>query len=368
MSAARGLSAQERRDWLRLARSEGVGPVTFFGLMARFGSAGAALEALPGLARAAGRRTLKLADPAAVDREIASTAALGARIIAASEPDYPPALAALTPPPPVVTLRGDPALAARRCVAIVGARNATGAGLKLTRQIAAGLGAAGFAVVSGLARGIDGAAHAASLSSGTIAVVAGGIDHVYPAEHAELHAAIATRGLIVSESAYGHDVQARDFPRRNRLISGLSLGVIVVEAELRSGSLITARTALEQGRDVFAVPGHPLEPRSSGPNSLLRQGATLVETADDVIAALQQSPPSLRAPTGPGFSGAQLSPDALERLARHLDELVSTTPITLDELAREAGAGVGAVAAALVELELSGRVVLSASGAVSRAG
>ena len=172
----------------------------------------------------------------------------------------------------------------------------------------------------------------------------------------------------MSESAYGHDVQARDFPRRNRLISGLSLGVIVVEAELRSGSLITARTALEQGREVFAVPGHPLEPRSAGPNSLLRQGATLVESAEDVLAALQQAAPAARAPSGPGFSGAQLAPDALARLAERLDELVSTTPMMLDELARETGAGVGAVAAALVELELSGRVTLSASGAVSRAG
>lgn len=367
MSAPRGLSAQERRDWLRLARSEGVGPVTFFGLMARCGSPGAALEALPGLARNAGRRSLKIADPAAVDREIAATTAIGARVVAACEPDYPPALAALTPPPPVVTLRGDAGLAARRCVAIVGARNATGAGLKLTRQIAAGLGAAGMVVVSGLARGIDGAAHSAALASGTIAVVAGGIDHVYPSEHAELHAAIADRGLIVSESAYGHDVQARDFPRRNRLISGLSLGVIVVEAELRSGSLITARTALEQGREVFAVPGHPLEPRSTGPNSLLRQGATLVESGDDVIAALQQAAPTLRAPTGPGFMGVPLAPEALTRLVGALDELVSTTPMTLDELARETGAGVGAVAAALVELELAGRVILSASGAVSRA-
>lgn len=368
MSAPRGLSTQERRDWLRLARSEGVGPVTFFGLMARCGSAGAALEALPDLARSAGRRAFRLADPAAIDREIAASAALGARIVAACEPDYPPALAALTPPPPVVTLRGDAGLAARRCVAIVGARNATGAGLKLTRQIAAGLGAAGVVVVSGLARGIDGAAHSASLANGTIAVVAGGIDHVYPSEHAELHAAIAERGLIVSESAHGHDVQARDFPRRNRLISGLSLGVIVVEAELRSGSLITARTALEQGREVFAVPGHPLEPRSTGPNSLIRQGATLVETAEDVLAALQQATPTLRAAQGPGFAGARLAPEALARLAARLDELVSTTPMTLDELARETGAGVGAVAAALVELELAGRVVLSASGGVSRAG
>lgn len=368
MSAARGLSAQERRDWLRLARSEGVGPVTFFGLLARCGSAAAALDALPGLARNAGRRTLKLADPGAVDRELAAGAALGARVIAACEPDYPAGLAALTPPPPVITVRGDAALAHRRCVAIVGARNATGAGLKLTRQLAAALGEAGVVVVSGLARGIDGAAHAASLPTGSIAVVAGGIDHVYPAEHADLHAALATRGLIVSESAFGHDVQARDFPRRNRLISGLSLGVIVVEAELRSGSLITARTALEQGREVFAVPGHPLEPRSAGPNALLRQGATLVESADDVLAALANAAPVARAPVGPGFDGPQLAPEALAQLAARLDALVSTTPMSLDELSRELGAGVGAVAAALVELELAGRVTLSASGHASRAG
>src|SRR5262245_7522359 len=281
------LSDKERLDRLRLIRSENVGPVTFRSLLRRFGSARAAIEALPDLARRGGRPTpLRICPAAQAEQELGAAERIGARLLATDDADYPEALAAIDDAPPLLYMRGDGALLRRKAVAVVGARNASANGRRLAEDIARDLGAVGFAVVSGLARGIDHAAHRGSLDSGTIAVVAGGIDVVYPPDNEELQREIARRGLIVAEMPPGVVPQAKHFPRRNRLISGLSLGVLVVEAALQSGSLITARMALEQGREVLAVPGSPLDPRCRGTNNLLRQGAILAEGAADVLAAL----------------------------------------------------------------------------------
>src|SRR5215468_4571255 len=280
------LSDRERLDRLRLIRSENVGPVTFRALLRRFGNARAAIEALPELARRGGRSApLRVFSAAQAEQELGAVGRIGARLLSAEDPDYPDALAAIYDAPPLLYLRGDAALLRRKAVAIVGARNASANGRRLAEDIARDVGAAGFVVVSGLARGIDHAAHRGSLDSGTIAVVAGGIDIAYPPDNEELQREIAQRGTLVAEMPPGTVPQAKHFPRRNRLISGLSLGVLVVEAALQSGSLITARMALEQGRDVLAVPGSPLDPRCRGTNNL-RQGAILAEGAADVIAAL----------------------------------------------------------------------------------
>jgi len=288
VGAGRSLSDRERIDWLRLIRTASVGPTTFRRLLGRFGSAEAALDALPRLARSAGRRApLKPAQPGAAAAEIEAAAKLGARFIASCEPDYPRALAAIDDPPPLLCVWGGPHLFERPSVAIVGARNASAVGRKIARTLAQDLGAAGVVVVSGLARGVDGAAHEAALATGSIAVVAGGVDHIYPPEHEDLHRRLAAQGVVVSERPLGYGPQARDFPRRNRLISGLSFGVVVVEAAARSGTLITARYALEQGREVFAVPGSPLDPRCAGTNRLIRDGAQLTETAADILSAMQ---------------------------------------------------------------------------------
>ena len=274
MTPTRPLSDAERIDWVRLARTPNIGPVTFFQLLRKFKSAGAALEGLPELTRKSGRGR-ELVPPAIADmeRELDLTRKYGAQVIASCEPAYPALLKALDPPPPILTALGKIDLATKPTVAIVGARNASAAGRKLARDIASELGRAGFVTVSGLALGIDGEAHAASLATGTIAVLGGAVDHVYPPQHDRLYAEIAAKGLILSESPFGYRAKAQDFPRRNRIITGLSRGVVVVEAAERSGSLISARMAGEQGRDVMAVPGSPLDPRSAGTNHLIRQGA-----------------------------------------------------------------------------------------------
>ena len=254
------LSEAERRDWLRLARTENVGPVTFEQLIQRFGTAGEALAALPELAQRGGRR-ITLASEAAVDKELADGARLGAQLIAACEPAFPQALAALDPPPPVIWVRGRAEILNRPSVAVVGARVASAAGQRFARGLASELGQSGHVIVSGLARGIDAAAHEGGMPTGTVAVLGGGVDDIYPPEHRDLYARIAESGCVVSESEPGRAAVARDFPRRNRIISGLCRAVVVVEAEMRSGSLITARLAAEQGREVLAVPGSPLDPR-----------------------------------------------------------------------------------------------------------
>lgn len=358
----RRLTDAQRRDWLRLARTENVGAVTFDQLIGRFGEASLALAALPDLARRGGRAAgIRVASEADADRELADGAALGARLIAACEPDFPQALAALDPPPPLIWVRGDARLLDRTVVAVVGARVASAAGQRFARGLAADLGQAGHVVVSGLARGIDGAAHEGSLPTGTIAILGGGVDDVYPPEHRDLYARIVEQGCVVSENQPGRTAVARDFPRRNRIIAGLSRAVVVVEAEFRSGSLITARLANEQGREVLAVPGSPLDPRAKGTNDLIRQGAAICEGLDDVLRALEGLG-GLREPEPARFQPAPVEPD--DALRERLAELLSPTPVSRDELIRAATAPAPAVFAALMELTLAGRADLLPGGMV----
>jgi DNA processing protein len=279
------MTLAERRAWLKLARTDTVGPVAFAHLIDRFGDATAALAALPDLARNAGRALAPPSD-AAIDRELAAGEALGAQLLCSGEAAFPALLAAIDPPPPVLWVRGDTSLLARSTVAIVGARVASAVSQGFARGMASELGAAGHVIVSGMARGIDKSAHEGSLRTGTVAVLGGGVDDIYPFENSALYAQIVEAGCVVSENEPGRKAVARDFPRRNRIISGLARAVVVVEAEIRSGSLITARLAAEQGRDVFAVPGSPLDPRAKGPNDLIRQGAILCEGVEDVLRSL----------------------------------------------------------------------------------
>ena len=355
----------ERMAWLRLARTETVGPVAFQHLIGRFGTAQRALAALPDLARRAGRAStpaIYSLEQAYV--EISLGEGIGATLLCACEPDFPAALKTIDPPPPVIWALGDAALLQRRAVAIVGARVASAGGCRFARGLASELGGAGLAIASGLARGVDAAAHEGSLATGTVAVLGGGIGDIYPPENAALYRQIAERGCIVSESAPQRRAQAKDFPRRNRLISGLSLAVVVVEAELKSGSLITARLANEQGREVLAVPGSPLDPRARGCNDLIRQGAGLCEGAEDVLRAIEHIG-GFRAPPPPDFAADDDEPPA--ELLQRLFDLLSPTPVHVDELARLVGAPPGAVFAALVELSLAGRVELTAGAMAARA-
>ena len=365
------LSELERRDRLRLARTEGVGPVTMAALLSRFGSAAKALDALPNMARRGGRvDALKICTPDEADRELAAGDKLGARLLVLGEPEFPPLLAALDPPPPLIWTLGRAELLSRPCVAIVGARIASAGGQRFARQLASELGQAGYVVVSGLARGIDGAAHEGALPTGTAAVLGGGIDDIYPWEHEALYRKLAAEGCLVSESAVGRKARAQDFPRRNRIISGLSLATVVVEAEMRSGSLITARLANEQGREVLSVPGSPLDPRAKGTNDLIRQGAMLCEGAADVIEAVSRHP-SVREPTRDLFDAPGIDEERLEREAERLRDraydLASPTPTPVDELVRALAAPAPAIFAALVELAIAGRVELLPGGMVAKA-
>ncbi len=359
----RALSDTQRRDWLRLARTENVGPVTFDQLIGRYGEPSLALAALPELARRGGRTSpLRIPSEAEAAAELEAGAALGARLIAACEPGFPHVLAALDPPPPLLWARGDVAMLDRSAVAIVGARVASAAGQRFARGLAAELGAAGQVIVSGLARGIDSAAHEGALETGTVAVLGGGVDDIYPPENARLYDAIVERGCVVSESEPGRTAVARDFPRRNRIIAGLSRAVVVVEAELRSGSLITARLAAEQGREVLAVPGSPLDPRAKGTNDLIRQGAAICEDAEDVLRALETLSGFREPDRGFGHAPCR-EPDAV--LLDRLCGLLSPTPVSRDELVRTVGAPAPAVLAALTELALAGRAELLPGGMVS---
>jgi len=358
------LSDKERRDWVRLARSEGIGPVSFFGLLSRFGHVSAVLSALPDLIKQARGRPIHMISADQAEDEIAATQAMGGQILAACEPNFPIGLATLTPPPPIMSVCGQAGLLHKPMVGIVGARNASAAGLRLAREFATGLGQAGYVVVSGLARGIDGAAHSASLTTGTIAVLAGGLDHIYPPEHESLYHEIAARGLLVSESPLYATVHARDFPRRNRIISGLSQGIVVMEAEARSGSLITARLAAEQGRDVMAVPGSPLDPRAAGPNSLIKDGAHLVANVQDVLACLQGATGlKENKPIGytHGEQGVTLTQNEIDRVAA----LLSPVPVSLADLSTDSGLPWRTLAAIVVELELGGRAIIQPGGLVS---
>lgn len=354
------LPEAERFARLRLARTDRIGPVTFSQLLGRYGSAVRALEALPDLVRKSGAASLP-PPPETVERELTAGDRLGARLLVLGDPDYPEMLAALDPAPPMLWTRGRTELLNRPAVAIVGARIASAGGQRIARGLAQQLGQAGHVVISGMARGIDGAAHEGALPTGTVAVLGGGVDDVYPPEHADLYARLVDQGCVVSESPVGARAQARDFPRRNRIISGLSRGVVVVEAEIRSGSLITARLAAEQGRDVFAVPGSPLDPRARGPNELLRQGAILCEGIEDIERAFSTLRTLREPPSEPLAYDGDLDDAFLERVAA----LLSPTPTPRDEIARAVGAPVAQVAAALLELSLAGRAELLPGGLAS---
>jgi DNA processing protein len=358
-------------DRLRLIRSEGVGPASYRRLMQRFGEAAAALDALPGLASAGGRsERARIPSRQAIDDEIGAVTALGGRFLILGEAAYPPLLAQLPDAPPALAVLGDIGVLERRAVAVVGSRNASSNGLRIAEALAAELGDKGLVVVSGMARGIDGAAHRGALHVGpTVACVAGGLDHPYPPEHADLQARIAGRGAVVAEAPFGTVPQSRHFPQRNRIIAGLSLGCVVIEAAPRSGSLITADLALTYGRELFAVPGSPLDPRCRGSNNLLRHGAHLTENAADVLAELPASLP----PLGPGgFAeapemlsmgwGVGWGADApeswaeLDRVRGQVLELLGPAPVPVDDLLRRCQFSVHAVLAVLTELELGGRI------------
>lgn len=361
------LSDAQRLDWLRLIRSENVGPRTFRSLINHYGSARVALEHLPDLARRGGAsKSARICTPAEAAREIAIGDRLGVALRAPGEPGYPPRLALIDDAPPLLGVRGPFDLQMRPMIGIVGSRNASAAGLKFGQTIARDLGEAGFVIVSGLARGIDQAAHRATLASGTLAVLAGGHDRIYPPEHSELlDDILAADGGAISEMPLGHSPRARDFPRRNRLISGVALGVVIVEAAHRSGSLITARFANEQGREVFAVPGSPLDPRAAGTNDLIKQGATLTTHARDVIDAVQ--PIMARPITLPIDEEDDVPIDDEPRAddRARIIELLGPSPVSLDDLVRIAGASPAIVRTILLELELAGRLERHGGGMVS---
>lgn len=365
----RTISGGDLVDRLRLIRTETVGPVAFDHLLSLYGTAAAALDALPGLARRGGGKALRVPTKAEAEREIAATEKAGARFLAKGDADYPRLLAAIEAAPPLITVKGHIGLARQPAAAMVGARNASAAGQRLAREMAGDIGRSGMVVVSGLARGIDGVAHIAALDTGTIAVVAGGIDVVYPPEHADLQARVAEAGLVVAEMPVATQPQARHFPRRNRLISGLALGVVVVEAALKSGSLITARFALEQGREVMAVPGSPLDPRARGANDLIRQGARLVESGAevvDILSPMVEVP--LAEPARDGYAAGPASPPderEIERNRARIVQLLSPVPIAVDELLRQAELTLPVVFTILLELELAGRLMRHAGGRVS---
>jgi len=358
---ARSLSPAEKLDWLRLIRSENVGPVTFFRLLDHFGSAAAALDALPRLARRGGRAgAAHIAPRQAAEREMEHLDALGARLLAWGEPGYPPLLVHVEDAPPLIAVLGHDALLGKAAIAVVGARNASAAGRRLARELAVDLGRGGLMVVSGLARGIDAAAHQGALATGTAAVLGGGVDVPYPPENEALYAEIRERGVLVSEVEPGTAPMARHFPRRNRIISGIARGVVVVEANLRSGSLITARMALDQGREVFAVPGSPLDPRARGTNGLIRQGAFLTETAEDVLRVLgeRRIPPRREKDAAflPAGSPANPKDSELDRARAALIESLGPVPVTVDELLRNGQFSPAVASTVLLELELAGRL------------
>jgi DNA processing protein len=362
------LTDSQRLDWLRLIRSENVGPRTFRALVNHYGGARSALEHLPTLARRGGAQAPgRICSIEEAQREIETASRLGAAFIALGEPDYPARLRMIDDAPPIVSVRGQIDVLKSPLIAIVGSRNASAAGAKFAGQIARELGEADFVVVSGLARGIDAAAHRAALDTGTVAVLAGGQDCIYPPEHVPLAEQILARGAAISEMPFGWEPRARDFPRRNRLIAGLSLGVVVIEAARRSGSLITARLALEQGREVFAVPGSPLDPRCEGTNGLLKQGATLVTETNDVLAVLGPilgriaALPASEPEHEPGESAVE--PAADER--RRIVALLGPTAVEIDELIRQSGARPAVVRTVLLELEIAGRIERQAGGRVA---
>lgn len=371
------LDDAERLACLRLIRSSQVGPVTFRELINHFGGAANALKALPSFARRAGRAVEICPEEDAV-AELRAARKVGARPVFTIEPGYPPALAAVDAPPPLLYVKGRPELLAAPCVAIVGSRQASAAGTKLSRLFARELAEGGLVIVSGLARGIDAAAHEASLAYGTVAVLAGGVDIIYPPEHETLQARIGEEGCLLTEQPPGFVPRAKDFPRRNRLISGISLGVIVIEAARRSGTLVTARFAGEQGREVFAVPGHPLDPRAEGTNQLLKSGATLVTEARDVLDVL--APQLARQHKGltedrlasftPEPAPEPQTTRASEPGDRERERVLAAlgpNPIDIDEVVRATALDAREVRIVLMELDLAGEIARHGSQMVSRA-
>lgn len=369
------LGDEQRLACLRLIRSENVGPVTFRELINRFGGAAKALDALPDLARRGGRsRPIRIYPRDAAEAELAAAARIGCRPVFTIEPGYPQLLAGVDVPPPVLYIKGRGELLGQTAVAIVGSRNSSAAGTRLTQGFAERLGHEGIVVVSGLARGIDAAAHRAALATGTVAVLAGGLDFIYPPEHRVLHELIAEQGCLVSEQPPGFQPRAQDFPRRNRIISGISLAVLIVEAARRSGTLITARTAAEQGREVMAVPGHPLDPRAEGTNALIRErGATMITTADEMMETLQPmrgaAIASLREPTPRALSDRPAPSSNVSDVAagthddpapgdaaRVVRDVLGPAPSYIDDIVRATGLPVQSVRAALLELSLSGEI------------
>lgn len=362
----RELSFAEKRDWLRLSRTHRVGPVAFRDLMRRYKTAEAAIDALPSIMR---RKDAVVPSAQEIEAEMDAAEQRGIKILAACEPDYPIYLRAVDPPPPLISVLGRTDILHKPCLAIVGSRNASAIGQRFARQIAGELGDAGYTLISGLARGIDASAHAGSLSTGTAAVLGGGVNHVYPRQNAELYEAMAEQGALISESPLGYRATARDFPRRNRIISGLSMGVIVIEAAERSGTLITARYATEQNREVMAAPGSPLDPRTKGCNRLIQQGAALIENTQDIINCLEniRSPQMMEADERYDqaefdWVGAQQD---IEKAKQALSGLLSPTPTPRDEVIRLSDFSVAVATAALLEMELNGDIMVEADGRVA---
>ena len=363
------LSHQQRVAWLRLIRSQKIGAATFIELIKRFGTASHALEALPELAARSGSPPIAIATEQQATVELNKLEAFGARLVCLGEPDYPAALRAADMPPPVLTVLGDATTLRQHAVAVVGSRNASLAGIKFTERLVRDVAAGNYVIVSGLARGIDAAAHRASVSSGTIAVFAGGIDHIYPNDHVELvKNIVGNGGAIVSEMPFGWQPRAQDFPRRNRIVAGLSLGLVVIEAARRSGSLISARLANELGRLVFAVPGSPLDPRSEGTNDLIKQGAQLITSASDILQALD---PVAAMPVQMNYSldeirqtDMKIEPDDRDR--QRLLNAMGYTPVTIDDLIRHTGLTADTVQMIILELDLAEKIERHAGNRVSR--
>lgn len=355
-------SSQDQFDRLRLIRSPNIGPVSYRQLIARFGNARAALDALPDMVMRGGGKRAVVAEPALVEREMAAAAKSGAKYLFMDDDDYPELLTHIDNAPPVLTVKGNLDLVTRPSVAMVGARNASAGACRFARQLAYELGQGGFAVVSGLARGIDTAAHAGSIDSGTVAVIAGGIDVVYPPENRELQDGIAERGLLIAEQPPGVEPRARHFPYRNRIIAGLAMGTVVVEAAPKSGSLITARLAAEAGREVMAVPGSPLDPRSHGCNQLIREGATLVQNAAEIAELIRpldnRFVRSIAKPIAPVLD------EGGDSDRRSVLDLMGMTYVSVDELVRQSGSSQSVVQMVLLEIELAGKLERGAGGKV----
>ncbi|WP_435417853.1 DNA-processing protein DprA [Parerythrobacter aurantius] len=367
MSQEVALSQTEAFARIRLLRSPNIGPVSYAQLLARFGNAQAALEALPDLAQRGGRAYRAVAAEV-IEREVEAIRRAGARYLFHDQPDYPASLGQLDSAPPILTFRGDLSLAAKPCVAMVGARNSSAAAVKIAREFAAALAGEGFTVVSGLARGIDGAAHEGAFPA-TIGVIASGIDIAYPPQHADLQERIASEALLLAEQPPGTEPRGSHFPSRNRIIAGLAAGTLVVEAAPKSGSLITARLAGEAGREVMAIPGSPLDARSAGCNQLIREGAVLVQAPEDVVELLSSfdGTPRLSFREGGAFDFDHAPEELAVAEPADIEGLLTTAPVAVDELIRQSGESAASVQLALLELEIVGKLERHAAGRVSLA-